>query len=69
MLERLADPLNTGVSSQSLLHWIFLTQEWNQGLLHCRWVLYQLSYQGRLYHLGILKITRGYAESDDAREV
>jgi len=25
---------------------IFLTQESNWGLLHCRWILYQLSYQG-----------------------
>ena len=24
----------------------FMTQELNQGLLHCRWILYQLSYQG-----------------------
>ena len=30
----------------SLLQGICLTQESNQGLLHCRWVLYQLSYQG-----------------------
>ena len=37
---------NTGVSSLSLLQWIFLTQELNQGLLHCRWILYHLSYQG-----------------------
>ena len=29
-----------------LLQWIFLTQESNQGLLHCRRILYQLSYQG-----------------------
>ena len=28
-----------------LLQWIFLTQESNCGLLHCRWILYQLSYQ------------------------
>ena len=34
------------VGSLSLLHWIFLTQESNRGLLHCRWMLYQLSYQG-----------------------
>ena len=27
---------------------IFLTQELNQGLLHCRQILYQLSYQGSL---------------------
>ena len=37
---------NTGVGSLSLLQWIFLTQELNQGLLHCRWIPYQLSYQG-----------------------
>ena len=35
---------NTGVSSLSLQH-IFSTQESNGGLLHCRWILYQLSYQ------------------------
>ena len=39
-------PKNTRVGSLSLLQWIFLTQESNQGLLHCRWILYQLSYQG-----------------------
>ena len=38
-------PKNTGVGSLSLLQ-IFLTQESNQGLLHCRQILYQLSYQG-----------------------
>ena len=27
----------------------FPTQELNQGLLHCRWILYQLSYQGKPY--------------------
>ena len=36
---------NTGVGSLSLLQ-IFLTQESNQGLLHCRRILYQLSYEG-----------------------
>ena len=30
-----------------MLQWIFVTQESNLGLLHCRWILYQLSYQGR----------------------
>ena len=40
-------PKNTGVGSLSLLQWIFLTQELSQDLLHCRWILYQLSYQGR----------------------
>ena len=39
-------PKNTGVGSLSLLQWIFLTQESNQDLLHCRRILYQLSYQG-----------------------
>ena len=39
-------PNNTGVGSLSLLQQIFLTQESNLGLLHCRQVLYQLSYQG-----------------------
>jgi len=39
-------PINTGVGSLSLLQGIFLTQESNRGLLHCRWILYQLSYQG-----------------------
>ena len=35
-------PKNTGAGSLSLLQWIFLTQ----GLLHCKQILYQLSYQG-----------------------
>ena len=37
---------NTGVGSLSLLQRIFPTYELNQGVLHCRWLLYQLSYQG-----------------------
>ena len=37
---------NTRMGSLTLLQWIFLTQESNQGLLQCRWILYQLSYQG-----------------------
>ena len=39
-------PKNTGVGSLSLLQGIFPTQELNQGLLHCTWILYQLSHQG-----------------------
>ena len=39
---------NTAVDSLSLLQQIFLTEESNQGLLHCTWILYQLSYQGSL---------------------
>ena len=38
-------PKNIGVDSLSLLQGIFPTQESNQGLLHCRQILYQLSYQ------------------------
>ena len=34
------------MGSLSLLQGIFLAQELNQGFLHCRWILYQLSYQG-----------------------
>ena len=41
----------TGVSSLSLLQQIFPTQESNWGLLHCRQILYQLSYQGSLSDL------------------
>ena len=39
-------PENNGTGGLSLLQGIFLTKEWNQGLLHCRPILYQLSYQG-----------------------
>ena len=38
-------PKNTGVGSLSLIQGIFPTQELNRGLLHCRHILYQLSYQ------------------------
>ena len=37
---------NTGVGSLSLLQGIFPTQGSNPGLLHCRWILYQLSHKG-----------------------
>ena len=37
---------NTGVGSLSLLQGIFPTQGLNPGLPHCRWILYQLSYEG-----------------------
>ena len=37
---------NTGVGCHALLQGIFPTQGSNPGLLHCRWILYQLSYQG-----------------------
>ena len=38
-------PKNIEVGSLSFCRG-FLAQELNQGLLHCRWVLYQLSYKG-----------------------
>ena len=39
-------PKSTGVGSLSLLQQIFPTQESNWGLLHYRWILCQLNYQG-----------------------
>ena len=45
-LEPQGKPKNTGVGSLYLLQGIFPTQESNWGLLHCRQILYQLSYQG-----------------------
>ena len=38
---------NTGVGCHVLLQGIFPTQGLNLGLLHCRWILYGLSHQGR----------------------
>ena len=37
---------NTEEGSHALLQWVFLTQESNLGLLHCRCILYHLSHQG-----------------------
>ena len=54
-------PKNTGMGSLTLLKGIFPTQESNQGLVHCRWILYQLSYQGSLFcakHLTQLQFYR-----------
>ena len=63
-------PKNTGVSSLFLLQGIFLTQGSNWGLLHCRWILYQLSYKEvhhiaskwEIYHLspGLLMVLNQY---------
>ena len=38
-------PKNTGVGSLSLLQGIFPPQGSNPGLLHCRWILYQLNHK------------------------
>ena len=37
---------NTAMGSLSLLQRIFPTQRSNPGLMHCSWILYQLSHQG-----------------------
>ena len=37
---------NTGLGCLSLLQGIFPNQGSNPGLLHCRWILYQLSHRG-----------------------
>ena len=56
-------PKNTGVGSLSLLQAIFPTQDSNQGLLHCRQILYQLSYHGspiresKMQYLGAISKT------------
>ena len=47
-------PKNTGMGSLSLLLGIFPSQESNQGLLHCRQILYKLSHKGSPYYKTIL---------------
>ena len=42
------------VGGLSLLQGIFQTQELNPGLLHCRWILYQLSHKGSPKHQELL---------------
>ena len=49
LFEPLGKSKHTGVCSLYLLLGIFPTQELNQGLLHFRGILYQLSYQGSSY--------------------
>ena len=45
-MEPQGKPRNTGVGSLLLLQGLFLTQGLNRHPLYCRWILYQLSYQG-----------------------
>ena len=52
-------PKNTGVGSLSLLQRMFLTQESNWGLLHCRRILYQLSFEGSSSRMRNLSLERG----------
>ena len=54
------EPKNTGVGSLPLLQGIFLTLESNLGLLHCRQILYQLSYQGGPIYIIISILKRGW---------
>ena len=49
-------PQNPGAGSLSLLQGILPSQESNLGLLHCRWILYQLSYQGSLIRTELKRI-------------
>ena len=46
-------PKNIGVGSLSLLQCIFPTQKSNH--LQCRWILYQLSYQGSHMEYGYME--------------
>ena len=59
-LEWVSESQNMGVGSLSLLKGIFPTQESNQGLLHCRWILYQLSYQGSPSNLEVWLLNEGF---------
>ena len=45
---------NTGVGCHALLQGIFPNQGLNPGLPHCRWILYQLTYQGSPINMLIL---------------
>ena len=50
---------NTGVGCHALLQGIFPTQGSNWGLLHCRRILYQLSYQGStMGHQGLPQLRK-----------
>ena len=50
---------NTGVGSLSLLQGIFPAQGSNPGLLHCRQILYQLSYKGSHFLLEMCSFILG----------
>ena len=68
-VEAQGKPKNTGVGSLSLLQWISPTQKLNQHLLHCRWILYQLSYHGiPPYKQIFLKKKEGRKEGKEGKE-
>ena len=48
------------MSSLPLLQGIFPTQESNWGLLRCRWIFYQLNYQG-------ISLSKGYQKGKAVR--
>ena len=50
---------NTGVGCHVLLQGIFPSQGWNPGLVDCRWILYQLSYQESPTNVALKKIQLG----------
>ena len=50
---------NTGVDSHSLFRGIFPTQWSNSGLLHCRQILYWLSYEGNPASLNVVHLNTG----------
>ena len=54
----------TGVSSLSLLQGIFPTQGLNLSPPHCRWILYQLSYQGSLVTSSYIQISKRLPEDN-----
>ena len=59
---------DTGVGSLSLLQLIFLSQELNWGLQHCRWIIFQLRYQGshnRIYHVAIYCSHQNYFQKSE----
>ena len=57
-------PMNTGAGSLSFFQEIFLTQELNQGLLHCRQILCQLSSQEACV-TSTFSVSVGYLETGD----
>ena len=54
-------PVNNRTGSLSPFQQILGTQGLNRGLLHCRWILYQLIYQGSQFEIyQVLKRNRAY---------
>ena len=62
---------NTGMSSFSLVQGIFPTPGSNPGLLHCRWILYQLSHKGspRILDWAAYPFSRGSSQPRDQTQV